>query len=61
MEYVSISFESFKHTNPDKADCTGPPMSLGNKFTGELKIPYTYSVKFVVSDLSTSISALKGK
>uniref|UniRef100_A0A8C1DJ36 Transmembrane 9 superfamily member n=1 Tax=Cyprinus carpio carpio TaxID=630221 RepID=A0A8C1DJ36_CYPCA len=39
--------KSYKHTNWEKPDCTGPPMSLGNKFSGEIKIPYTYSVKFV--------------
>ncbi|XP_057183133.1 transmembrane 9 superfamily member 2-like [Triplophysa rosa] len=39
--------KSYKHTNVDKPDCTGPPMSLSNKFTGEIKIPYTYTVKFV--------------
>uniref|UniRef100_A0A8C1MIE4 Transmembrane 9 superfamily member n=1 Tax=Cyprinus carpio TaxID=7962 RepID=A0A8C1MIE4_CYPCA len=38
--------KSYKHTNWEKPDCTGPPMSLGNKFSGEIKIPYTYSVKF---------------
>uniref|UniRef100_A0A673GYG3 Transmembrane 9 superfamily member n=1 Tax=Sinocyclocheilus rhinocerous TaxID=307959 RepID=A0A673GYG3_9TELE len=40
--------KSYKHTNLEKPDCTGPPMSLGNKFNGDIKIPYTYSVKFVV-------------
>ncbi|XP_051560537.1 transmembrane 9 superfamily member 2-like isoform X2 [Myxocyprinus asiaticus] len=39
--------KSYKHGNVEKPDCTGPPMSLSNKFTGEIKIPYTYSVKFV--------------
>ncbi|RXN02840.1 transmembrane 9 superfamily member 2 [Labeo rohita] len=39
--------KSYKHTNLEKPDCTGPPMSLNNKFSGEIKIPYTYSVKFV--------------
>uniref|UniRef100_A0A8C1ADQ7 Transmembrane 9 superfamily member n=1 Tax=Cyprinus carpio carpio TaxID=630221 RepID=A0A8C1ADQ7_CYPCA len=39
--------KSYKHTNMEKPDCKGPPMSLNNKFNGEVKIPYTYSVKFV--------------
>uniref|UniRef100_A0A8C9RDJ5 Transmembrane 9 superfamily member n=1 Tax=Scleropages formosus TaxID=113540 RepID=A0A8C9RDJ5_SCLFO len=34
--------KSFKNV-----DCSGPPMDLSNKFTGELKIPYTYTVDFV--------------
>ncbi|XP_018601199.1 transmembrane 9 superfamily member 2 [Scleropages formosus] len=38
---------SFKHTNSDHPDCTGEPMGINNKFTGELKVAYTYSVKFV--------------
>ncbi|KAL4608818.1 transmembrane 9 superfamily member 2-like [Arapaima gigas] len=29
------------------ADCSGPPMELSNKFSGDLKIPYTYTVDFV--------------
>uniref|UniRef100_A0A673GXF1 Transmembrane 9 superfamily member n=1 Tax=Sinocyclocheilus rhinocerous TaxID=307959 RepID=A0A673GXF1_9TELE len=41
--------KSYKHTNLEKPDCTGPPMSLGNKFNGDIKIPYTYSVKSLVS------------
>lgn len=40
---------SYKQTNPDVPDCTGPPMSLHNKFTGEIQIPYTYSIQFKVS------------
>uniref|UniRef100_A0A673GXL8 Transmembrane 9 superfamily member n=1 Tax=Sinocyclocheilus rhinocerous TaxID=307959 RepID=A0A673GXL8_9TELE len=40
--------KSYKHTNLEKPDCTGPPMSLGNKFNGDIKIPYTYSVKFMM-------------
>uniref|UniRef100_A0A671KWU7 Transmembrane 9 superfamily member n=1 Tax=Sinocyclocheilus anshuiensis TaxID=1608454 RepID=A0A671KWU7_9TELE len=43
--------KSYKHTNLEKPDCTGPPMSLGNKFNGDIKIPYTYSVKFVEDKL----------
>ncbi|XP_073772683.1 transmembrane 9 superfamily member 2 isoform X1 [Danio rerio] len=39
--------KSFKQSNVDKPDCTGPPMSLSNKFNGEIRIPYTYSVKFL--------------
>uniref|UniRef100_A0A673GWP3 Transmembrane 9 superfamily member n=1 Tax=Sinocyclocheilus rhinocerous TaxID=307959 RepID=A0A673GWP3_9TELE len=39
--------KSYKHTNLEKPDCTGPPMSLGNKFNGDIKIPYTYSVNLV--------------
>ncbi|KPP74717.1 transmembrane 9 superfamily member 2-like, partial [Scleropages formosus] len=31
----------------DHPDCTGEPMGINNKFTGELKVAYTYSVKFV--------------
>lgn len=50
------SVSSYKHTNMDKPDCTGPPMSLSNKFTGETKIPYTYTVKFVVSQSDTFFS-----
>uniref|UniRef100_A0A673GBV7 Transmembrane 9 superfamily member n=1 Tax=Sinocyclocheilus rhinocerous TaxID=307959 RepID=A0A673GBV7_9TELE len=43
--------KSYKHTNIEKPDCKGPPMSLNNKFNGEVKIPYTYSVKFVEDKL----------
>ncbi|XP_016363641.1 transmembrane 9 superfamily member 2 [Sinocyclocheilus anshuiensis] len=43
--------KSYKHTNMEKPDCKGPPMSLNNKFNGEVKIAYTYSVKFVEDKL----------
>ncbi|KAG5852764.1 hypothetical protein ANANG_G00066020 [Anguilla anguilla] len=39
--------KSYKHKSADKPDCTGAPMDLSNKFSGDLKIPYTYSVQFV--------------
>ncbi|XP_016367394.1 transmembrane 9 superfamily member 2-like [Sinocyclocheilus rhinocerous] len=47
--------KSYKHTNLEKPDCTGPPMSLGNKFNGDIKIPYTYSVKFVWFSIMNSL------
>ncbi|KAL8189994.1 UNVERIFIED_CONTAM: transmembrane 9 superfamily member 2, partial [Gekko kuhli] len=38
---------SFKHTNVDSPDCSGPPMDISNTATsGEVHIAYTYSVKF---------------
>lgn len=40
--------QSYKHTKVEAPDCTGGPMYLNNKFSGELKIGYTYSVQFVV-------------
>ncbi|GAB5566445.1 transmembrane 9 superfamily member 2 isoform X1 [Prionailurus iriomotensis] len=36
----------FKHTHIDKPDCSGPPMDISNKASGEIKIAYTYSVSF---------------
>uniref|UniRef100_A0A8C0X005 Transmembrane 9 superfamily member n=1 Tax=Castor canadensis TaxID=51338 RepID=A0A8C0X005_CASCN len=39
--------KSFKHTHIDKPDCSGPPMDISNKASGEIKIAYTYSVSFV--------------
>uniref|UniRef100_A0A674E656 Transmembrane 9 superfamily member n=1 Tax=Salmo trutta TaxID=8032 RepID=A0A674E656_SALTR len=39
--------KSYKHTKVEAPDCTGGPMYLNNKFSGELKIGYTYSVQFV--------------
>uniref|UniRef100_A0AAR2K2V7 Transmembrane 9 superfamily member n=1 Tax=Pygocentrus nattereri TaxID=42514 RepID=A0AAR2K2V7_PYGNA len=39
--------KSYKQAKPDTPDCTGPPMSLSNKFKGEISIPYTYSVQFL--------------
>uniref|UniRef100_A0AAR2KGK5 Transmembrane 9 superfamily member n=1 Tax=Pygocentrus nattereri TaxID=42514 RepID=A0AAR2KGK5_PYGNA len=41
--------KSYKQAKPDTPDCTGPPMSLSNKFKGEISIPYTYSVQFLVN------------
>ena len=38
--------KSFKHTHIDKPDCSGPPMDISNKASGEIKIAYTYSVSF---------------
>ncbi|KAG9349565.1 hypothetical protein JZ751_028013 [Albula glossodonta] len=38
--------KSYKHTKADSLDCSGAPMDLSNKFSGELKIPYTYSIQF---------------
>ncbi|KAF4075226.1 hypothetical protein AMELA_G00232230 [Ameiurus melas] len=38
--------KSYKQSNPDTPDCTGPPMSLSNKFSGDISIPYTYSIQF---------------
>lgn len=42
---------SYKQSNPDTPDCTGPPMSLSNKFSGDISIPYTYSIQFKVSSV----------
>ncbi|CAL8298234.1 unnamed protein product [Merluccius merluccius] len=39
--------KSYKHTNVDTPDCSGGPMFVHNQYTGEIKIPYTYSVNFV--------------
>ena len=39
---------SYKHTNADTPDCQGGPMFINNKYSGDMKIPYTYSVEFVV-------------
>uniref|UniRef100_A0A8K9V640 Transmembrane 9 superfamily member n=1 Tax=Oncorhynchus mykiss TaxID=8022 RepID=A0A8K9V640_ONCMY len=38
--------KSYKHTKVEAPDCAGGPMYLNNKFSGELKIGYTYSVQF---------------
>uniref|UniRef100_A0ACB8FJ70 Transmembrane 9 super member 2 n=1 Tax=Sphaerodactylus townsendi TaxID=933632 RepID=A0ACB8FJ70_9SAUR len=39
--------KSYKHTNVDTPDCSGPPMDISNKDTKEeVQIAYTYSVKF---------------
>ncbi|ELW71498.1 Transmembrane 9 superfamily member 2 [Tupaia chinensis] len=38
--------KSFKHTHIDKPDCTGPPMDISNKASGEIQIAYTYSISF---------------
>ncbi|KAJ7419208.1 Transmembrane 9 superfamily member 2 [Pitangus sulphuratus] len=38
--------KSYKHTNPDNPDCSGVPMDISNKASGEVKIAYTYSVSF---------------
>uniref|UniRef100_A0A8C6QCT0 Transmembrane 9 superfamily member n=2 Tax=Nannospalax galili TaxID=1026970 RepID=A0A8C6QCT0_NANGA len=38
--------KSFKHTHIDKPDCSGPPMDISNKASGEIKIAYTYSISF---------------
>ncbi|KAL2087579.1 hypothetical protein ACEWY4_016407 [Coilia grayii] len=37
--------KSFKHESG--LECSGAPMYLRNKFTGQMKIDYTYSVQFV--------------
>ncbi|XP_023684779.1 transmembrane 9 superfamily member 2 [Paramormyrops kingsleyae] len=44
MRLVAAKMEpkSFKN-----GECSGQPMDLSNKYTGELKIPYTYSVQFI--------------
>lgn len=39
--------KSYKQAKPDAPDCQGPPMSLSNKYKGDIHIPYTYSVHFV--------------
>ncbi|XP_072267780.1 transmembrane 9 superfamily member 2 [Pyxicephalus adspersus] len=36
---------SYKHTHPDKGDCSGPPMEIKNG-KDEVEIRYTYSVTF---------------
>ncbi|PIN91707.1 hypothetical protein AB205_0027850 [Aquarana catesbeiana] len=36
---------SYKHTHPDKADCSGPPMEIRNN-KDDVEIRYTYSVTF---------------
>uniref|UniRef100_A0A8C5BB03 Transmembrane 9 superfamily member n=1 Tax=Gadus morhua TaxID=8049 RepID=A0A8C5BB03_GADMO len=38
---------SYKHTNADAPDCQGGPMFIKNKDSGDMKIPYTYSIAFV--------------
>ncbi|CAO2591932.1 Transmembrane 9 superfamily member 2, partial [Lemmus lemmus] len=38
--------KSFKHTHIDKPDCSGPPMDISNKASGEIRIAYTYSISF---------------
>ncbi|KAM3678172.1 transmembrane 9 superfamily member 2 [Ammospiza nelsoni] len=38
--------KSYKHTHPDNPDCSGVPMDISNKASGEVKIAYTYSVTF---------------
>ncbi|RMC06796.1 hypothetical protein DUI87_16242 [Hirundo rustica rustica] len=38
--------KSYKHTHPDNPDCSGLPMDISNKASGEVKIAYTYSVSF---------------
>uniref|UniRef100_A0A8C2NPX8 Transmembrane 9 superfamily member n=1 Tax=Capra hircus TaxID=9925 RepID=A0A8C2NPX8_CAPHI len=38
--------KSFKHTHIDKPDCSGPPMDISNKASGEIKVAYTYSISF---------------
>ncbi|KAH0624514.1 hypothetical protein JD844_032065 [Phrynosoma platyrhinos] len=39
--------KSFKHTDAEKPDCSGPPMDISNEMTdGKVKIVYTYSVSF---------------
>uniref|UniRef100_UPI00398E80D4 transmembrane 9 superfamily member 2 n=1 Tax=Pristiophorus japonicus TaxID=55135 RepID=UPI00398E80D4 len=43
--------KSFKHTHIDKPDCSGPPMDIPNEFKEKLNIAYTYSVKFVKSQI----------
>ncbi|KAG7245515.1 hypothetical protein CRUP_022958, partial [Coryphaenoides rupestris] len=38
--------KSYKHNNVDAPDCAGGPMFISNKYSGEIKIPYTYTVTF---------------
>ncbi|KAF4795150.1 Transmembrane 9 superfamily member 9 [Turdus rufiventris] len=38
--------KSYKHTHVDNPDCSGTPMDISNKASGEVKIAYTYSVTF---------------
>lgn len=44
---------SFDNSDDDHPDCSGGPKFLRNKHKGIFKIPYTYSVHFEVSELSS--------
>lgn len=45
---LSLFPPSYENLNDDSPDCSGGPKFLKNKHTGPFKIPYTYSVNFVV-------------
>ncbi|XP_048389054.1 transmembrane 9 superfamily member 2 isoform X4 [Stegostoma tigrinum] len=43
--------KSFKHTQVDKPDCSGPPLGIPNVFQEKISIAYTYSVKYATSNI----------
>lgn len=49
LSFCVFSSHSYKHTHVDNPDCSGVPMDISNKASGEVKIAYTYSVTFQVS------------
>lgn len=44
---------SFENSDDDNPDCSGGPKFLKSKHKGVFTVPYTYSVSFVVSKLSS--------
>lgn len=58
-------FDSFKHTDVDKPDCSGPPMDLSNEATNNnptnkaITIAYTYSVTFEVGSVFSLLCLLE--
>lgn len=49
INLLPSSLCSYENLNDDAPDCSGGAKFLKNKHTGTFKIPYTYSVSFVVS------------
>lgn len=45
----SVIYDSFKNEDENKPSCDGTPMEIPADSKGDLKITYTYSIKFVVS------------
>lgn len=48
MDEVSFYF-SIKHSEENSQSCEGPPMDIPKEFSVNLKVTYSYSVKFEVS------------
>uniref|UniRef100_A0A672HFX0 Transmembrane 9 superfamily member n=1 Tax=Salarias fasciatus TaxID=181472 RepID=A0A672HFX0_SALFA len=48
LSHSALFLSSYENSNSDGPDCSGGPKFLSNKHTGAFKIPYTYSVSFVV-------------